>query len=231
MNINLNSQNSQYDIDKELDRLYSGISGRSFSYNPSADPLYRSYADRYAQNGRMAMRDTMGQAASLTGGYGSTYSQSVGQQQYNEYLRSLSDVLPQLYGMARDSYNSQTAQLQSSYDMLWQRREDDYQREQDEYDKQRLAAEDAREAEQQGYKRTQDAYDKLYKLITGTGYQAADADLQASGMTRAQADALRTEFLRKNGLLPGQNYAYYPKKEEERKTSSGGSVAKGKTQK
>ena len=76
--------------------------------------------------------------------------------------------------------------------------------------------------------------EELYQLIAGTGYVATDADLQASGMTKAQAQALRNQYLRKNGLLPSQNkpvYIYVEKEKEERQSSSGGSVAKGKTQK
>ena len=46
------------------------------------------------------MRDTMGQAAHLTGGYGSSYGQAVGQQQYDAYLQKLGDAMPELYGAA-----------------------------------------------------------------------------------------------------------------------------------
>ena len=80
--------------DAELEELYQALMGRrSFSYNAAEDPMYRSVADRYVQNGRLAMRDTMGSAAALTGGYGSSYAQAVGQQSFDEYLRQLS-LLP-----------------------------------------------------------------------------------------------------------------------------------------
>ena len=46
------------------------------------------------QQGKQAMQDTMGQAAALTGGYGSTYGQAVGQQQYDAYLQNLNDEVP-----------------------------------------------------------------------------------------------------------------------------------------
>ena len=131
-----------YDEDGELKRLYTAITGRpGFSYAPSSDPMYRSYADRYIQNGRLAMRDTMGQAAALTGGYGSSYAQSVGQQQYNEYLRSLGEVLPELYGLAWQRYSAEGEQLQNAYDLAWQRRENEYQRGRDALSDERYAAE------------------------------------------------------------------------------------------
>ena len=121
-----------YQPDRELDSLYSAITNRrTFSYDPGSDPLYRSYARQYTQNGRMAMRDTMGQAAALTGGYGSSYSQSLGQQQYNEYMRSLSDVMPELYSMAYQQYKDQGAAMQNAYNMAYQREETEYQRQRD----------------------------------------------------------------------------------------------------
>ena len=42
----------------------------------------------------------MGQAAALTGGYGSTYGEQVGQQAYNAYLQNLNDIVPQLQQQA-----------------------------------------------------------------------------------------------------------------------------------
>ncbi len=192
-----------YDSDRELERLYSAITGRpAFSYTPGADPLYRSYADRYVQNGRLAMRDTMGQSAALTGGYGSSYAQSAGQQRYDEYLRSLGEVLPELYGQAWQRYQAEGEALGEAYDRAWQRRENAYQRSRDALADQRYEAEQAGAAAQQAYKQQQDSYARLYKLIASTGYQPTDAELQAAGLSRAQAEALRYEYLRAHKLLP-----------------------------
>ena len=200
-NSNPSIPDPSFDEDRELNRLYTAITGRpSFSYSPSGDPMYQSYADRYLQNGRLAMRDSMGQGAALTGGYGSSYAQSVGQQQYNEYLRSLGEVLPELYGNA--------------YDLAWQRRENEYQRGRDaladeryaaeqELERQRWDAQQAAAAEKTAYQRQSDAYKRLYQLIAGSGYEPTDAELEAAGLTREQAEALRYEYLRSNKLLPG----------------------------
>ena len=57
--------------DDEIGRLYDRIINREgFRYDMNSDPLYMSYRDRYAREGRLAMKNTMGQAAALTGGYG-----------------------------------------------------------------------------------------------------------------------------------------------------------------
>ncbi len=189
-----------YDPDRELEELYQAITGRpSFSYDPSRDPLYRSTAERYIQNGRLAMRDTQGQAAALTGGDGSSYAQGVGQQRYDEYLRQLSEAVPELYGMAFQRYQAEGEALRDAYDRSWQRREDAYQRERDALADERYAAEQRAQAAALAEKQRRQAYSDLYKLISTTGYVPGDAELRAAGLSRAQAEALRKEYERKNG--------------------------------
>ena len=113
-----------YDPDAELERLYAAITGRpAFSYDPASDPVYNSYAQSYRRRGRLAMRDTMGQAAALTGGYGSSYAQSVGQQQYDSYLQSLGEALPELYGMAWQRYNAEGDALKTAWELASERSE------------------------------------------------------------------------------------------------------------
>lgn len=85
--------NSAY-TDK-LNNLYDQLMNREkFSYNFNADPMYQMYKEQYTQQGRQAMEDTMGQAAALTGGYGSSYSQTAGQQTYQNYLTQLNNMIP-----------------------------------------------------------------------------------------------------------------------------------------
>lgn len=117
----------------QLDDLMSQMQNRpSFRYDADADALYRQYRDRYIHNGQRAMQDTMGQAAALTGGYGSSYAQSVGQQAYNEYMMGLNDVIPELYQLALDRYDRKTADLQNRYAMYANLEALDYSRWQDE---------------------------------------------------------------------------------------------------
>lgn len=114
---------------QELEELYGQIMNRpDFSYDLANDPLYQQYRQQYQRQGRLAMADTMGQAAALTGGYGSSYSQAAGQQSYNQYLAQLAEVTPQLYGQALDRYTRQGEALQDQYDRLLGLEERDYQR-------------------------------------------------------------------------------------------------------
>lgn len=93
-------------FDADLQNLYGQILNRDkFHYDINSDALYQQYRDQYVQQGQNAMRDTMGQAAALTGGYGSSYGQNVGQQAYNSYLQNLNDIVPELYDRAYQQYS------------------------------------------------------------------------------------------------------------------------------
>ena len=72
--------------------------------NDTYRQLYDNYKESYMAQGRKAMQDAVGQAAAMTGGYGSSYASQVGQQAYDNYLQQLNDRNIQLYGMALDDY-------------------------------------------------------------------------------------------------------------------------------
>ena len=115
--------------DKELDALYDEIANRgAFSYDLGTDPVYRQYREQYQSAGRMAMEDTMGRAAALTGGYGSSYGQQAGQQAYNAYLQKLNEVVPELYSQAREQYDREGSALYDRYDLVRSRDASDYAR-------------------------------------------------------------------------------------------------------
>lgn len=107
-----------------LDSLYSQIESRpGFQYDVNADALYQQVAQNYLAQGRQAMMDTMGQAAALTGGYGNSYAQTAGQQQYHEHLRGLTQLLPQFQQMALEQYRLEGDDLMSRYNLLLQQEE------------------------------------------------------------------------------------------------------------
>ena len=106
---------------------------KKFSYDLNGDALYQQYKDKYVQQGKQAMQDTMGQAAALTGGYGSTYGQAVGQQQYDAYLQQLNDVVPELYQMAYQQYQDEGDRMQQQYGMLGNLADDEYSKYRDAY--------------------------------------------------------------------------------------------------
>lgn len=191
-----------YDPDAELERLYAAITGRpAFSYDPASDPVYNSYAQSYQRRGRLAMRDTMGQAAALTGGYGSSYAQSVGRQQYDSYLQSLGEALPELYGMAWQRYNAEGDALKTAWELASERSE--VRRESE-----REAAEREAAAQKSAETARRGNYDRLYKLIYNSGYNPNETELSDSGMTGEQAAALLAEYRRRNKIGTSNTYTY-----------------------
>lgn len=126
----------QYGKQDALDAIYDQIMNREkFSYDINGDMLYQQYKDQYVKQGQMAMMDTMGQAAAMNGGYGSSYGQAVGQQAYNASLEQLNEVVPELYQMALNQYQSEGQDLYNKYGMLTDDKQMEYGMHADEYNR------------------------------------------------------------------------------------------------
>jgi hypothetical protein len=111
----------------QIMELYKGISERKpFQYDLNEDAMYQNLRDQYIAGGQMAMIDTMGQAAQLTGGYGNSYAQGAGQQAYQSYLQGLNDQIPDLYNMALQNYIQTGDTMLQQYGMLQDMAADDY---------------------------------------------------------------------------------------------------------
>lgn len=185
--------------DSEIKSIYDKIVNRQgFKYEHSADPVYGAYRDNYVKQGKRAMMDSTAQAADLTGGYGSSYAQRVGQQQYGAYLERLNEIMPELYNSAYERYKAEGDRLNAQFNAAGGLADREYQRYADE--QQRLS-----EKEKFEYQKQADAFANLYELIFSTGYEPSDAELAASGMSREQAAALSYEFKRVRGLLPTES--------------------------
>ena len=142
------------------------VNRKPFQYDLNGDALYQQYKDRYIQQGRMAMMDTMGQAAGLTGGYGNSYAQQVGQQAYQGYLQGLNDKVPELYRLALDKYQSEGQDLYNRYSLLAGQDEQAYGRHRDKvsdyYTELQRLTDDQRYQAEQDYARYVDAYNRVY---------------------------------------------------------------------
>jgi hypothetical protein len=103
----------------QLDAMMGQIQDRpAFQYDVNADALWNQYKDQYLTQGRQAMMDTMGQAAAMTGGYGNSYAQTVGQQAYQGYLQGLNAKIPELYQLALGKYQMEGDNLLNQYGMM-----------------------------------------------------------------------------------------------------------------
>lgn len=163
------SYNPQYDA--EIDGLLNKLLNREpFEYNEELDPLYQQYKDMYTKQGQLAMEDTMGQAAALTGGYGSTYSQAVGQQMYNAYLGKVQEMLPEFYDRAYGQYQDEGSNIKDLYNMYVNRDQLDFQRYQQEVANAEMAYQAAAATASMAYQQQQDNISNLgnlYGLVSG----------------------------------------------------------------
>ncbi len=165
----------------DIDNILDTILGRE-NFDPDSvyqSDMWKNYRDQYMQQGNRAMRDAQGAAAGLTGGYGSTYALSAGQQAYDNYLSQLNDRTLDIhdrlyqqyldegqelydrlgalnnqdaidYGRYRDDISDYQWNLGYLGDRYEQARGDDYQQYQDDIARQQWA-------EQYAYQRAQDA--------------------------------------------------------------------------
>ena len=205
------SKNDAYQrANDQATAIYDKIMNRGeFSYDVNKDKLYQQYRDLYAQMGRGAMEDTMGQAAALTGGYGSTYSQNAGQQAYNAYLQKLNEVVPELYNAAYNRYNQEGQDLMNLYSMARSNADSAYERDYNQwynrlqlersdedtaYNRQQTEEQKKLTQEETDYERKQNAWSRLSSLITTTGYQPSNEELAAAGMSANEAAYLRQYY-------------------------------------
>lgn len=205
------SKNDAYQrANDQATAIYDKIMNRGeFSYDVNKDKLYQQYRDLYAQMGRSAMEDTMGQAAALTGGYGSTYSQNAGQQAYNAYLQKLNEVVPELYNAAYNRYNQEGQDLMNLYSMARSNADSAYERDYNQwynrlqlergdedttYNRQQAEENRRLTQEETDYERKQNAWSRLSSLITTTGYQPSNEELAAAGMSFNEAAYLRQYY-------------------------------------
>ena len=113
----------------QLQSMMDQIMNREpFQYDASADPLFQIYQDQYILGGKRAMQDAMGQAAAMTGGYGNSYAQTVGQQTYNQYMENLMGMIPELSQMAYGRYQDEGEALERNYGLLKAEEDQDYNR-------------------------------------------------------------------------------------------------------
>lgn len=187
-----------------------------FDYDLNGDAFYQQYKDKFVQQGKMAMMDTMGQAAALTGGYGSSYAQSVGQQAYQAELQNLNDIVPELYQLALDKYNAEGKDMYDKLSVLGSQEALAYGRYRDQVgdwnsERDRLQSQENIDREfeygktvddrnfeyMQGRDAVEDQrwqYGNLSNLMAGTGYVPSAEELEAAGMSDAQAKAYQSAY-------------------------------------
>ena len=98
-----------------MDRI---MNREKFSYDVDTDPLFQQALSSAINSGKTAMQDTIGQASALTGGYGSTYATTAGNQAYNAFIEDAYNNLPQYYQMAMEAYQMEGDEMYRQLGML-----------------------------------------------------------------------------------------------------------------
>ena len=101
--------NSQYQpqIDAAMDRI------TNWNYDPLQDASYQALAKVYGQRGNIAAKNSLGDAAALNGGYGTSFAVSAAQQARNQYNQELASLVPELENAA---YNRASTSLSALRD-------------------------------------------------------------------------------------------------------------------
>lgn len=240
------SKNDAYQrANDQATAIYDKIMNRGeFTFDLNKDKLYQQYRDLYAQMGRGAMEDTMGQAAALTGGYGSTYSQNAGQQAYNSYLQKLNEVVPELYNAAYNRYNQEGQNLMNLYTMARSNADSAYERDYNQwynrlqlersdedaaYNRQQTEEQKKLTQEETDYERKQNAWSRLSSLITTTGYQPSDEELAAAGMSANEAAYLQQYYQQQKAAASNKSGGSGGGSSRSRSGYGGGGTQPGKT--
>lgn len=180
----------------KVDAMMAKIEGRDpFSYDFNTDPLFQNMLGSAMASGQTAMQDTMGQAAALTGGYGSSYATSAGNQAYNQFVQNAYAQLPDFYNLALDAYTREGDEMYRQLGMYNDADDKEYGRLTNAYGL--------------NYQKTQDMYGQEYNNYWDTAnYNLnvdkfnADAAMDAARFNASQAlDAAKFEYNQKQDAL------------------------------
>ena len=203
------------------DTLNKILNREKFSYDLNGDALYQQYKDQYTTQGKKAMMDTVGQLQSMTGGYGNSYAQSVGQQAYQGYLQQLNDKIPELYQLALNQYNTEGQALYDQASLLAGMEEQEYSRYMDQltnyYTELGMAQDEARYQAEQDYGRYMDQLSFAHGQFSDNrsyNYQTG-RDAVADQQWQAQFDEAQRQYDEQMALSKGKS------------SSSGGSGSGG----
>ena len=139
-----------------LDGLVSAYQNASFSYDPEADAAFQNYAKMMREQGSLAMKDTMGKAAAMTGGYGNSYAETAGQSMYNQYLGTIDAKAEDYYDRALAQFQNAQNQRLNSISILQGERADEREAWEAEGDRLYRLYTDAYNTEENEYQRAED---------------------------------------------------------------------------
>ncbi len=126
INSNKPGEFSSENTQKAKDALAAYENRGEFKYNPATDSGYQAARKQYTAGGQQAMKDTLGVATELTGGYDNSYAQTAAQQQYNSYMAELASLMPQYENQAYDRWQAEGDRMIDYYGILKNAEAQDY---------------------------------------------------------------------------------------------------------
>ena len=111
----------------QIDSAMNTVTNREkFAYDPLKDANFQALAKVYSKQGEQAAQNTMADAASLNGGYGSSYGITASQQARNDYNQQLASQIPALQEAAYNRYVNDYNMNLSALDALRTADDSDY---------------------------------------------------------------------------------------------------------
>ena len=198
----------------QIKSLMGQIQNRdAFEYDVESDMLFQQSLASAMSSGKTAMQDSMGQAAALTGGYGSTYSQAVGNQAYNAYIEEAYANLPEYYQLALEAYQMEGQEMYDQLAMLNTADAQEYQRM---YDSWSTNFSNAQQMYQNEYTAWQDEVANAFNLAN-----MANSDYWNGASLAEQQRQFNQEMAYKNSALKQDNEQYYASLAAEMASGSG----------
>jgi len=119
--------NGKYDT-KITSKLEKADNAPAFNYDMNKDQSYKALQKSAQENGRLAMKDTLGEAAALSGGRNNSWATTAAAGAYNRYMGDLNDKIPALQQAAHDRYRYERERDQKSLENWMNQGNDDYQK-------------------------------------------------------------------------------------------------------
>ena len=117
----------QSKYDDEISQLINELGEtKKFNYDVESDPLWHSIKDQYQRNAILGMQNAMGDAANLTGGYGSSNAVIAGQQAYQQNISEMTDIIPELQNTALNAWQANRGALTDNLYALMNADDADY---------------------------------------------------------------------------------------------------------
>ena len=124
----------QSKYDDEISQLINELGEtKKFNYDIESDPLWHSIKDQYQRNAILGMQNAMGDAANMTGGYGSSNAVIAGQQAYQQNISEMTDIIPELQNTALNAWQANRGALTDNLYALMNADDADYTKWMNEY--------------------------------------------------------------------------------------------------